>query len=40
MDLYFGLSIPIFNRPPTLPNACFYEKNERKGLKFWKKKNR
>ncbi len=40
MDLYFGLSIPIFNKPPTLPNACFYEKDERKGLKFWKKRNR
>ncbi len=39
-DLYFGLSVPIFNRPPTLPNACFYEKNERKKSKFWKKKNR
>ena len=37
-DLYVGLSVPIFNRPPTLPNACFYEKNERKGWKFWKKK--
>ena len=37
-DLYFGLSLPIFNRPPTLPNACFYEKSERKGWKFWKKK--
>ena len=37
-DLYFGLSIPIFNRPPTLPNACFYEKVERKSWKFWKKK--
>ena len=37
-DLYFGLSIPIFNRPPTLPNACFYENNERKGWKFWKKR--
>ena len=37
-DLYFGLSMPIFNRPPTLPNACFYEKKERKGWKFWKKK--
>jgi Family of unknown function (DUF5723) len=40
MDLYFGLSVPIFNRPPTLSNACFYEKSEGKGLKFWKKKNR
>jgi hypothetical protein len=39
-DLYFGLSVPIFNRPPTLPNACFYEKDERKGLKFWKKRAR
>ena len=37
-DLYFGISVPIFNRPPTLPNACFYEKSERKGWKFWKKK--
>jgi hypothetical protein len=37
-DLYFGLSLPIFNRPPVLPNACFYEKDERKGWKFWKKK--
>lgn len=36
-DLYFGLSIPIFNRPPTLPNACFYEKSKKKGWKFWKK---
>ena len=36
-DLYFGLSIPIFNRPPTLPNACFYEKKEGNGWKFWKK---
>jgi hypothetical protein len=37
-DLYFGLSIPIFNRPPTLPNACFYEKNERQWWKFWQKR--
>jgi Family of unknown function (DUF5723) len=37
-DLYVGLSVPIFNRPPTLPNACFYEKGERKGWKFWKKR--
>ena len=37
-NLYFGLSIPIFNRPPTLSNACFYEKREGKGWKFWKKK--
>jgi Family of unknown function (DUF5723) len=39
-DLYFGLSIPIFNRPPTLPNACFYEKDTKRGLRFWKKRNR
>jgi hypothetical protein len=37
-DLYVGLSVPIFNRPPTLANACFYEKDEKKGWKFWKKK--
>ena len=37
-DLYVGLSVPIFNRPPTLPNACFYEKKEGKGWKFWRKK--
>lgn len=37
-DLYFGLSVPIYNRPPTLPNACFYEKKEKKRWKFWKKK--
>ncbi|MES2516466.1 MAG: DUF5723 family protein [Bacteroidota bacterium] len=36
-DLYFGLSLPIFNKPPTPPNACFYEKKERKGWRFWKK---
>ena len=36
-DFYLGLSLPIFNKPPTLPNACFYEKTERKGWKFWKK---
>lgn len=35
-NVYFGLSIPIFNPPPTLPNACFYEKDERKWWKFWK----
>ena len=37
-DLYFGLSIPIFNHPPILPSACFYDKVERKGWKFWKKR--
>ena len=37
-DIYFGLSIPIFRKPPTLPNACFYEKTERKGWRFWKRK--
>ena len=37
-DLYFGLSVPIFNKPPTLPNACFYEKGKKKGWKFWKKR--
>ena len=36
-DIYFGLSIPIFRKPPTLPNACFYEKTERKGWRFWRK---
>jgi hypothetical protein len=36
-DIYFGLSVPIFRKPPTLPNACFYEKTERKGWRFWKK---
>ena len=36
-DIYFGLSVPIFRKPPTLPNACFYEKSGRKGWKFWKK---
>lgn len=36
-DIYFGLSIPIFRKPPTLPNTCFYEKRERKGWRFWKK---
>lgn len=37
-DLYFGLSVPIFNKPPTLPNACFYEKIEGRNWKFWKKR--
>lgn len=37
-DLYFGLSIPIFSKPPTQPNACFYEKQEVKSWKFWKRK--
>ena len=37
-DIYFGLSVPIFRKPPTLPNACFYEKTERKGWRFWKRK--
>ena len=36
-DIYFGLSVPIFRKPPTLPNACFYEKSERKRWRFWKK---
>jgi hypothetical protein len=36
-DIYFGLSVPIFRKPPTLPNACFYEKKERKGWRFWKR---
>lgn len=36
-DIYFGLSVPIFRKPPTLPNACFYEKRERKDWRFWKK---
>ncbi len=36
-DVYFGLSIPIFRKPPTLPNACFYEKTDRKGWRFWRK---
>ena len=36
-DIYFGLSVPIFRKPPTLPNACFYEKTERKGWRFWKR---
>lgn len=36
-DIYFGLSVPIFRKPPTLPNACFYEKTERKSWRFWKK---
>lgn len=34
-DFYFGLSIPIFNPPPTLQNACFYDEKERKWWKFW-----
>lgn len=41
LDLYFGASIPIFRKPPTVPNACFYEKGTRKSLIetmiFWKK---
>ena len=37
-DLYVGLTVPVFNRPPSLANACFYEKKEGKGWKFWKKK--
>ncbi len=36
-DVYFGLSIPIFRKPPTLTNACFYEKTDRKGWRFWRK---
>lgn len=36
-DLYLGLSVPIVNKPPILPNACFYEKKEGKWWKFWKK---
>lgn len=36
-DIYFGLSIPIFRKPPTFPNACFYEKRDKKGWRFWKK---
>lgn len=36
-DIYFGLSIPIFRKPPTLPNTCFYEKQVRKGWRFWKR---
>lgn len=36
-DIYFGLSVPVFNRPPMLPNACFYDQEERKWWKFWKK---
>jgi hypothetical protein len=36
-DIYFGLSVPIFRKPPTLPNACFYEKTDRKSWKFWKR---
>lgn len=39
-DLYFGLSMPIFNRPPSLPNDCFYEKKEGRSWKFWKKKHK
>jgi hypothetical protein len=38
IDLYFGLSVPIFNKPPTLPNACFYEKKEKKNWQFWKRR--
>ncbi|MBB6002471.1 DUF5723 family protein [Arcicella rosea] len=41
LNLYFGASIPIFRRPPTVPNACFYENSSRKSFKeilmFWKK---
>jgi hypothetical protein len=36
-DIYFGLSLPIYRKPPTLPNTCFYEKKERKGWRFWRK---
>ena len=40
LDLYFGATIPIFQKPPYSLNACFYEKGERKSLKerlmFWK----
>jgi hypothetical protein len=37
-DFYFGLSVPIFSKPPTLPSACFYEKEESRNWKFWKKR--
>ncbi len=40
LDLYFGATIPIFQKPPYSLNACFYEKGEHKSLKerlmFWK----
>ncbi len=34
-DVYFGLSLPIYNPPPTQANACFYDKEETKWWKFW-----
>lgn len=40
-DLYFGASIPVFRKPPTTPNACWYEQQNKKTLKeklqFWKR---
>lgn len=40
-DLYFGAAIPVFRKPPTTPNACWYEQQDKKTFKekllFWKK---
>ncbi|MCY7353454.1 MAG: DUF5723 family protein [Cytophagaceae bacterium] len=39
-DAYFGAHIPIFRRRPAGPDACWYEKKEKRGLRklmFWKK---
>ena len=39
-DVYFGANIPIFRHRPAGPDACWYEKKEKKGLRklmFWKK---
>lgn len=41
LDAYFGLNLPIFNAGPTLPNACWYEEDNKKSIfqkmMFWKK---
>lgn len=42
LDFYFGVFVPVFRKPPSLPNACWYEIPEKRPLKdrlmFWKKR--
>jgi hypothetical protein len=40
MDVYAGASVPLFRRRPAGPDACWYERGEKRGLQklfFWKK---
>ncbi len=40
LNAYVGAHLPLFRQRPTLPDACYYEKSEKRGwrrLLFWKR---